>query len=198
MDKEEKEDLFRNTNDEIESKLFKSRRVLIFGGITDKLARDVTSRLLTLADESSAPIEVFINSPGGHVESGDTIFDVVRFVRSVAPLTMVGTGWVASAGAHIFLAAEKKRRVCLPNTRFMLHQPSGGAQGKSSDLTIEANEIMKMYERIIRITAEETGQPIEKVRADTQRNHWMSSEEAIAYGMVSKQISSIADLKALK
>ena len=116
-------------------------------------------------------------------------------MRSSIPVTMIGTGWVASAGAHIFLAAEKDRRVCLPNTRFMLHQPAGGVSGKSSDISIEANEIMKMWHRITRIISEETGQPVEKVREDTRRNHWMSSEEAIAYGMASRIIHTMEELR---
>jgi ATP-dependent Clp protease, protease subunit len=111
---------------ELEARLFKSRKVMIFGEINDRLARDVVSRILTLAEDSTDPIQIFLNSPGGHVESGDTIHDIIKFVSSRAPINMVGTGWVASAGALIYSAAEKKRRFCLTNTRFLLHQPMGG------------------------------------------------------------------------
>ena len=178
---------------ELETRLFNTRKVLVFGAINDKVARDVTGRLLALASDSDKPIDVYVNSPGGHVESGDTIHDMIRFVDSVAPVRVIGTGWVASAGALIFLAGAKERRLCLPNTRFLLHQPMGGVRGPATDIDIEAREIIKMRERINRIIVEETGQTMERVTRDTDRNYWMSAEEAIAYGMVSRIITSMKD-----
>ena len=175
---------------ELEQRLFNQRKVLIFGAINDKVARDVTGRLLALAGASDKPIDVYVNSPGGHVESGDTIHDMIRFVDAVAPVRMVGTGWVASAGALIFVAGHKERRFCLPNTRFLLHQPMGGVRGPAVDIDIEAREILKMRERLNRLIARETGQTYEKVARDTDRNYWMSAEEAIAYGMVTRVIDS--------
>lgn len=180
---------------ELESRLLKLRKVMIFGEIHDRLARDVTSRLLALAGESDEPIDVFINSPGGHVESGDTIHDIIRFVRCSVPVRVIGTGWVASAGAHIYLAGAKDKRFCLPQTRFLLHQPMGGVRGPAVDIGIEAKEIIKMRERLNKVISDETGQPLEKVEVDTDRNYWMSAEEAKAYGMVSKIISSPDELK---
>lgn len=179
---------------ELEHKLFKQRKVLIFGGINDKVARDVTGRLLALAGESDKPIDVYVNSPGGHVESGDTIHDMIRFVDSMAPVNMIGTGWVASAGALIFAAGHKDRRFCLPNTRFLLHQPMGGVRGPATDIDIEAREIIKMRERLNRLFARETGQPYEKIVKDTDRNHWMAAKEAIEYGLVTKIISKLSDI----
>ncbi len=179
---------------ELESRLLKQRKVLVFGAINDKVARDVTGRLLALASEGSAPIDVFINSPGGHVESGDTIHDMIRYVDAEAPVRVIGTGWVASAGALIFLAGRKEHRVCLPNTRFLLHQPMGGVRGPATDIDIEAREIIKMRERINRIIAHETGQTYEKIAADTDRNYWMGADEAIAYGLVSRVVNSAKDL----
>jgi len=178
---------------ELEHRLFNTRKVLVFGAINDKVARDVTGRLLALASDSDKPIDVYVNSPGGHVESGDTIHDMIRFVDSTAPVRVIGTGWVASAGALIFLAGVKERRLCLPNTRFLLHQPMGGVRGPATDIDIEAREIIKMRERINLIIAHETGQPIEKVKRDTDRNYWMSAEEAITYGMVSRVINKMSD-----
>ncbi|MBL8669471.1 MAG: ATP-dependent Clp protease proteolytic subunit [Alphaproteobacteria bacterium] len=166
----------------VEAELFKARTVLIFGGINDKLAREVTARLLALDHKGADPIRIIISSPGGHVESGDTIHDVMRFVRS--PVKVIGTGWVASAAAHIFLGARKGNRYCLPNTRFMLHQPSGGVRGPAQDIDIEAREIIKMRGRINQVIARETGQPLERVEKDTDRNFWMGAEEAKAYGLV--------------
>ena len=168
----------------IQKALFKSRTVLIFGEIDMKLAERVCAQLLAYASEGEDDIRVVVNSPGGHVESGDTIHDMIRFVQP--KIKMIGTGWVASAGAHIFLGAEKSRRFCLPNTRFLLHQPLGGVRGPASDISIEAEEILKMRERLIREIAKETGQPYEKVVKDTDRNFWMSADEAMKYGIVSK------------
>jgi len=171
---------------------FKSRFVLVFGEIDHAIARTACERLIALAQDSDAPITMLISSPGGHVESGDAIHDLVRFVR--APVTTVGTGWVASAGTHVFLAAPKDRRVCLPNTRFMIHQPSGGAGGQSTDIAIQAREILRTRERIAREIAAQTGMPIERVRLDMERDYWMSADEAIEYGIVSRIVESHADL----
>src|SRR5207302_356319 len=128
---------------------FKARFALVFGEISHQLARTTCERLIALAQESDAPISVLISSPGGHVESADAIHDIIRFIR--APVTTVGAGWVASAGTHIFLAAPKERRVCLPNTRFMIHQPGGGAGGPATDIAIQAKEILRTRERIARV-----------------------------------------------
>jgi ATP-dependent Clp protease protease subunit len=167
--------------------LFKSRTVLIFGEVDMKLAERVTAQLLAHAAEGEGDIRVIINSPGGHVESGDTIHDVLRYVGP--RVKMIGTGWVASAGAHIYLGADKENRYCLPNTRFLLHQPLGGVRGQASDISIEAEEIIKMRERINRLIARETGQTYEKIVNDTERNFWMGPEEAKAYGIVSKIVN---------
>jgi len=171
---------------------FKSRFVLLFGEIDDDSARRTCERLILLAQESDAPIRLLISSPGGHVESGDAIHDMIRFIG--APVTTIGSGWVASAGTHIFLAAPKERRVCLPNTRFMIHQPSGGAGGRASDIAIQAKEIIKMRERIAKVIAKETGQKFERVMADIDRDHWMSAAEAIDYGLVSRVIERQTEL----
>ena len=122
------------------------------------------------------------------MESGDSIHDMIRFIKP--QVKVIGTGWVASAGAHIYLAAKKENRLCLPNTRFLIHQPLGGAGGKATDIAIEAKEIIKMRRRINEIIARETGQPLERVEKDTDRNYWMSAEEAKEYGLVSRIIET--------
>ncbi len=181
-------------NDRLEEQLsFKSRYVLVFGEVDDEVAQAACRRLLALAQESDAPITVLISSPGGHVESGDAIHDVIRFVH--APVTTVGTGWVASAGAHIFLAPPKERRVCLPNTRFMIHQPAGGAGGQATDIAIQAKEIIRMRERIAKVIAKQTGKPLATVLLDIERDYWMNADEAIAYGIASRVIERQADLQ---
>jgi ATP-dependent Clp protease protease subunit len=171
---------------------FKSRFVLVFGEVDHAMARSTCERLIALAEESDAPIQVMVSSPGGHVESGDAIHDMIRFVR--APVTTIGSGWVASAGTHIFLAAPPQRRVCLPNTRFMIHQPAGGAGGPATDIAIQAKEILRTRERIAKVISRETGTPIEKVTSDMERDYWMSAEEAIAYGIVSRVVETHRDL----
>ena len=175
----------------VQNALYKSRTVLVFGEIDMRLAERVTAQLLALAAESDKPIKVVINSPGGHVESGDTIHDMIKFCGP--QVKVIGTGWVASAGAHIFLGASKENRLCLPNTRFLLHQPMGGVRGQASDIQIEAEEIVKMRERVNRMIAKETGQTYEKIVKDTQRNFWMTAEAAVEYGLVSKIISNASE-----
>src|SRR6201996_6029311 len=190
-DKEDKSPRPDPQSSEIAKALFKSRTVLIFGEVNMKMAERVTAQLLAF-NETPGDIRVVVNSPGGHVESGDTIHDMLRFVGS--KVKMIGTGWVASAGAHIFLGAKKENRYCLPFTRFLLHQPLGGVQGQASDITIEAEEIIKMRARLIKEISVETGQPYEKVVADTERNFWMGADEAVKYGLVHKVVSSASEV----
>jgi len=135
---------------------------------------------------------MLISSPGGHVESGDAIHDMIRFIR--APVTTVGTGWVASAGTHIYLAPPKERRFCLPNTRFMIHQPAGGFGGQATDIAIQAKEILRTRERIGRVIAKQTGRPFETIAKDMERDFWMSAPEAIEYGIVSRIIERQTEL----
>lgn len=178
----------------MEENLFRSRFIFITGQIEDKMAKSVVAQLVALAQESQDPIYIIVSSPGGHVESGDLIHDMIKFIP--APVYMIGSGWVASAGAIIFLAVPKERRLCLENTRFLLHEPSGGVGGSVSDIEIQATEIIKMRERLAAIIARETGQKVEKVLADIDRDLWMSAKEAIDYGLVSRIITHMGDIKA--
>jgi ATP-dependent Clp protease, protease subunit len=189
---DEKPEGFEKPESLVDQLSFKSRFVFVFGEINHNSSRATCERLIAMAQESDAPIRVLVSSPGGHVESGDAIHDIIRFIR--APVTTVGTGWVASAGTHIFLAAPKERRVCLPNTRFMIHQPGGGAGGPATDIAIQAREILRTRERIARVVARETGHPLEKVLADMERDFWMNPDEAIEYGIVSRVIQRFSDL----
>src|ERR1700712_217382 len=170
-------------NSFLEEKAFASRTVLVFGAINDQTAADTVRRLIALDAASS---------PGGHLESGDTLHDVVRFIA--APVRMIGTGWVGSAATHLFLAVPKERRFCLPQTRFLIHQPSGGAGGQATDIAIMAREIIKARERIAQVISRETGQPLEKVLVDIERDNWMGPEEAITYGLISRVIENRKDL----
>jgi ATP-dependent Clp protease protease subunit len=180
--------------DPVTERLLRARTIIISGEITQRLASTISSQLLALAAESDGDITMFINSQGGHVEAGDTIHDLIRFIR---PRTrMIGTGWVASAGALIYVAAPRERRYCLPNTRFLLHQPAGGAGGSASDIDIEAREILRMRDRLNRIFSRETGQPLERIEEDTHRNFWLGAEAALRYGLVGRIIERATELDA--
>jgi ATP-dependent Clp protease protease subunit len=190
-DKQKKSDAPMGGKD-MESNLFKSRSIFIYGTITQELANKVCAQLIALAAASDDDIRIFVSSPGGHVESGDAIHDMVRFIKP--KVWMIATGWAASAGSLIFVAVPKERRLCLPNTRFLLHQPSGGTRGMASDIEIQAREIIRMNERLNRIYAAATGQPVEKIAKDTDRDYWLSAQEEIEYGLVSRIITSQADI----
>ena len=166
--------------------------MLIFGEIDSELAQATTAQLLALASESDAPIRVVVHSPGGHVESGDTIHDVIRFIRP--EVRMIGTGWVASAGALIYVAAPREHRYALPNTRFMLHQPIGAVNGRAADVEIEANQIVAARERLNRIFAAATGQELSTLARETRRNLWMTAHEAQAYGLVHRVIEHVHEV----
>jgi len=174
-------------------KLFDARSIVICGEIDSDLARTVVEQLLALSAVSNDDVTLYLHSPGGHVEAADTIYDMLGFIRP--RVTIIGTGWVASAGAHIYLGVPREQRYCLPNTRFLLHQPAGGAGGRATDLEIEAEEILKMRARLNRIISEQTGQPLKRVEKDTERNFWMSAEAAKEYGLVGRIISSVTELK---
>jgi ATP-dependent Clp protease protease subunit len=173
-------------------RLLRARAVVISGEITQTVAATVTAQLLALATESDEPITVYLNSQGGHVEAGDTIHDMIRFITP--PVRMVGTGWVASAAAVIYVSVPRERRFCLPNTRFLLHQPAGGAGGSASDIEIEAREILRMRDRLNRLFAKATGQPLERIEEDTHRNFWLDAEAAVRYGLVGRVIERVEDL----
>jgi ATP-dependent Clp protease protease subunit len=168
----------------LDEKLLRNRTIMLFGQIDMDVAREISKRLLVLDAESHDEIKIYINSPGGHVESGDTIFDIIRYIKS--PVKVIGTGWVASAAALVYVAVPLEQRYSLPNTRFLLHQPMGGARGQAADIAIEAQEILRMRKRLNETFARQTGQPLEKVEEDTDRNFWMTAREAQEYGLVGK------------
>ena len=172
---------------------FKSRNVIVAGEINDKLAQRTVAHLLALSEESDAPINMLISSPGGHVESGDMIHDIIKFIRPT--VRTIGSGWVASAGALIFVGAERENRYCLPNTRFLIHQPSGGIGGTSTDMMIQAEQVRQMRDRLNQIFADATGQSLERIERDTQRDFWLNTQEALDYGLLGKVITSVDQLK---
>lgn len=172
----------------VDIRLLKQRTVVLAGEINRELAQSVISKLLLLSEEApDEPVKVFINSPGGDADAGFAMYDVVRFVSS--PVQMITAGLAASAAVIVLLASPKKQRFSLPNARFLIHQPSTGVHGDASDIEIEASEILKCREKINSLIAQETGQTVEKVDADTRRNFWMGAEEALEYGLVGKVVT---------
>lgn len=192
-DDETKKDDDKEKSPSVDKHLFDARTVLITGQVSQEMARDVSARLLALAQASDDPILVIVSSPGGHVESGDMIHDMIRFIKP--DVNILGTGWVASAGALIYVSVPKERRFATANTRFLLHQPSGGAGGAASDIEIQAREIIKMRDRLNQIFADATGQKIEQIEKDTDRDYWMSAQEAIDYGLAGQIVQTEADIK---
>ncbi len=174
------------------SLLLKTRTILINGEVDQELAERVMTQLLVLDSESHDPIKAFITSQGGHVDSGFAIYDMMRCIES--RVIAIGAGWVASIAVPILFGAAKEDRFSLPNTRFLLHQPSGGAGGQLADIRIEAREIIKIRQKINEMVAEETGQPVDKVATDSDRNFWMNAEESLEYGLVSKIITKMSDI----
>ncbi|WP_454054212.1 ATP-dependent Clp protease proteolytic subunit [Clostridium sp. Marseille-Q7071] len=185
----------KETSSLVLEKLLQSRSIVISGEINQALAEKVTTQLLILQEMGDEPIKLFINSQGGHVEAGDTIHDMIKFIKP--PVIVIGTGWVASAAITIYLAAEKQNRYSLPNTRYMIHQPLGGFSGQATDIGIEAEEILRVRKRINSIISEATGQSLEKVEKDTDRNYWLNSYEAVDYGIANQVISKYDELTNL-
>ena len=186
------QDVTDTTISRVRNTLFEARIVTLFGNIDQNVTRQTVEQLLALATENNEFITLFLGSPGGHVESGDTVHDVIRFIE--APVRTVGTGWVGSIATHIYLAAEKENRLCLPNTRFLIHQPSGRLKGDASDISIQVKEIVKIRERINETIATRTGQKLEQVNKDTNRDHWLSAAESLDYGLVGRIIQSVKEL----
>ncbi len=174
------------------ARMLKIRTLLVSGEIDHDVADRAITQLLILDADSHDPIRVIISSQGGHVDSGYAIYDVLRYIAS--PIVTIGAGWVASIAVPILLAAEKGSRYALPNTRFLLHQPSGGAGGQASDIRIAAEEILKLRARLNQLIADETGNTAEKIGEDSDRNFWMSAPEALAYGLIGKIIQSASEI----
>ncbi len=177
----------------LEKHLVESRTLLVFGPITDVLARTCAERLFVMeAADPEKPVTVLINSPGGSADSGFAIYDMLRFVR--CPVRTIVNGLCASAGILVHLAADKDQRFTLPESRFMIHQPSTAGRGTASDLDITAREVLKLRERYVRIISEATGQTTERVLEDARRDFWLNANEALEYGLVDRVVAARSDL----
>ena len=173
-------------------RMLRTRTVIVSGAVDDKLAERTIEKLLVLEAENHDPIRIMITSQGGHVDSGMAIHDLLRFIES--PVITIGAGWVASIAVPILFGAPRARRYSLPHTRFLLHQPSGGAGGQATDIRIEAEEILKVRERLNALIAAETGQSVERVAKDSDRNFWMDANQACEYGLVSQVITRTGEI----
>lgn len=180
--------------DPLTEKFLKTRQILLSGEINKDLAEKIVRQLLVLeADNDKDPIYMYIDSPGGDVDAGFAIFDMIRFVS--APVYIIGMGLIASAGALILLAAPKERRLGLPNSRYLIHQPSSGMKGVATDIQIHAKEMEKTRAIINQVISEQTGKSLEQVTKDTDRDYWLDSSEAVEYGLISTVIKTRAELK---
>ena len=176
----------------ISEKLLKTRTILVSGEINKKSAEKVIVQMLLLEADNDSPIKILIDSPGGDVDAGYAIFDMARFIKP--EVYMIGMGLVASAGALILLAAPKERRLGLPNSHYLIHQPLSGIRGVATEIEIHAKEIEKTRQKINKLISDETGKSLKQVAKDTDRDFWLSAEEAIEYGLISKIISSRNEL----
>lgn len=180
--------------DPLAGRMLKTRTILISGEINKELAEKTIRQLLLLEDMNNEPIRIFIDSPGGDADAGYAIFDMIRFIKP--QVWTIGMGLVASAAAIIQLASPKERRVGLPNSHYLIHQPLSGIRGVATDIEIHAKELEKLREKINRLIAEETGNPSEQVEKDTDRDYWMSAEEAVNYGLISKVIIRRSEMQS--
>lgn len=193
-EEQEQEKTPESPADALSAKFLKTRQILLSGEVNKALAEKIIRQLLILEADSEEPIYIFIDSPGGDVDAGYAIFDMIRFVK--APVYCIGMGLVASAGALILLAADKSRRLGLPNSHYLIHQPLSGIKGVATDIEIHAREIEKTRVKINALIADETGKELAQVEKDTDRDYWMSATEALDYGLISKVISSRNELHA--
>jgi ATP-dependent Clp protease protease subunit len=172
---------------DIYSRLLKDRIIFLGSGINDAVANAVIAQLLFLAaQDSEKDISIYINSPGGSITSGMAIYDTMQFIKP--DVSTICVGMAASMGAFLLAAGAKGKRFALPNSEVMIHQPLGGAEGQASDIQIRANRIIKLREKLNGIMAERSGNPIERLDKDTDRDFFMSADEALAYGLIDKVI----------
>ncbi|MBQ9630220.1 MAG: ATP-dependent Clp protease proteolytic subunit [Treponema sp.] len=179
--------------DPLTEKFLKTRQIILSGEINKDLADKIVRQLLVLeADSDKKTIYMYIDSPGGDVDAGFAIFDMIRFVKS--PVMLIGMGLIASAAALVLLAVPKEKRVGLPNSRYLIHQPMSGMRGVATDIEIHAKELEKTHSKLNQIIADETGTSVEQVAKDTDRDHWLDAEEAVSYGLISRVVKTRADI----
>lgn len=187
-DEELEETCKEGAHDPLAAQMLKTRNILLSGEINKDMAERTIRQLLLMETANNEPVRIFIDSPGGDADAGYAIFDMIRFIRP--PVWTIGMGLVASAAAIIQLAAPKERRVGLPNSHYLIHQPLSGIRGVATDIEIHARELDKLRAKINALIAQETGAPVQQVEKDTDRDYWMTAAEAVSYGLISRVISN--------
>ena len=191
-DDEDDDGVKQTVHDPLLVKMLKTRTILMSGEIDKDMAEKVIRQLLLLEDRGDGPIRIFIDSPGGDADAGYAVFDMIRFVKP--PVWTIGMGLVASAAAIVQLASPKERRVGLPNSHYLIHQPLSGIRGVATDIEIHARELDRLRAKINLLISEETGVPPEQVEKDTDRDYWMTADEAVKYGLLSRVITGRDEL----
>ncbi|MDZ7792676.1 MAG: ATP-dependent Clp protease proteolytic subunit [Spirochaetia bacterium] len=192
LEEEEKNEEKKPGQEMLVERMMEARTILLSGEINKELAERVIRQLILLESKSDEPIKVFIDSPGGDADAGFAIYDMMRFIKP--EVYNIGMGLVASAGALVLLASPKERRIALPNSHYLIHQPLSGIRGVATEIEIHAKELEKLRAKLNKLISDETGQPVEKVEQETDRDFWMNAEEAKEYGLVSRTIKSRSEL----
>ena len=194
INEEEKKEKKGNGSDSLMERLLKSRQIVVSGEVNEDLVEKIVKQLLVLEADSDKPIYLYIDSPGGSIDDGFGLYDIIRFIK--APVYTIGMGLIASMGVTLFLSVPKERRFSLPNSHFLIHQPlMGGSRGVATDIEITAQEITKSRETLTQLIADATGKDFETVKKDTERDHWLTAKEALDYGIAGKIITSRSELK---
>ncbi len=173
-------------------KLLKTRSLLISGEINKEMADRFIKDLLILENESNDPVKVFIDSPGGDVDAGFAIYDMIRFVN--CEVTLIGMGLVASAAALILLAVPSERRIGLPNSSYLIHQPLSEMRGTATEIEIHAKLLENTKDKLNKLISEATGKPLDKVKEDTDRDYWLNADEAVSYGLISRIVTKRSEV----
>ncbi|HAC31457.1 MAG: ATP-dependent Clp protease proteolytic subunit [Treponema sp.] len=194
INEEEKKEKKGSGSDSLMERLLKSRQIVVSGEVNEDLVEKIVKQLLVLEADSDKPIYLYIDSPGGSIDDGFGLYDMIRFIK--APVYTIGMGLIASMGVTLFLSVPKERRFSLPNSHFLIHQPlMGGSRGVATDIEITAQEITKSRETLTQLIADATGKDFETVKKDTERDHWLTAKEALDYGIAGKIITSRSELK---
>ena len=194
INEEEKKEKKGSGSDSLMERLLKSRQIVVSGEVNEDLVEKIVKQLLVLEADSDKPIYLYIDSPGGSIDDGFGLYDMIRFIK--APVYTIGMGLIASMGVTLFLSVPKERRFSLPNSHFLIHQPlMGGSRGVATDIEITAQEITKARETLTQLIADATGKEFETVKKDTERDHWLTAKEALDYGIAGKIITSRSELK---
>ena len=191
---DEEDEKKQKAPEQFSEKFLKTRQIILTGEINKELADSIVRQLLILdSEDEKSPIYMYIDSPGGDVDAGFAIFDMIRFIN--APVYLIGMGLIASAATLVLLAVDKEFRIGLPNSRYLIHQPLGGMRGVATDIEIYAKDMEKIRAKLNSLIAKQTGTSLEQVTKDTERDFWLDSDEAVKYGLISKIIAKKSELK---